>query len=59
VRFKLDAGRTRGSVSLARVLQGKRLRPGTYWLQVSSLNAEGTPSVSRRVKFWVLKARSR
>jgi hypothetical protein len=57
VRFKLHAGRKSGSVSLARALQGKRLRAGTYWLQVSSLDAEGTPSASRRVKVWILKAR--
>lgn len=57
VRFRLNAGPTRGSVSLARLPQGKRLPPGTYWLQISSLDAERAPSATLRVKVWVLKAR--
>jgi hypothetical protein len=48
----------RGTVALKRMLQGKRLRAGTYVLAVASLNDKGRVTSERHVKFWVVTPRS-
>jgi hypothetical protein len=46
----------RGSAaSIALVVQKRRLRPGTYLVTVTTLDAGGRAQSSARVKFWVIR----
>jgi fructan beta-fructosidase len=50
---------THGKVTLARLLAGKRLLPGTYVLAVAALDEAGRPTSERHVKFWVFSPKQR
>ena len=54
-RAAAHGGRHR--ISLARAAAGRRLRPGTYLLRITAVDAQGQSAAPVSVKFWVLRAR--
>jgi predicted extracellular nuclease len=50
------AGR-RGGASIAQVVGARRLKAGTYLLEVTSLDEAGRPVSRKHVKFWALRPR--
>jgi len=47
----------RGDVSIAQLTRGKRLKAGTYLLEVTSLDDNGRAVSRKSAKFWVLRPR--
>jgi hypothetical protein len=49
------SSRARGyAVPIALVTKGRKLRPGTYLVTLTTLDANGRALASAKVKFWVL-----
>jgi endonuclease/exonuclease/phosphatase family metal-dependent hydrolase len=46
-----------GAATIAQVTRGRRLRPGTYILEVATLDATGRTVSRKHFKFWVVRAR--
>jgi len=46
-----------GAGTIAQVTRGRRLRAGTYVLEVAALDATGRVVSRKHFKFWVMRAR--
>jgi Glycosyl hydrolase family 26 len=49
--FTRESSAQKGTVSLAQVVGGHRLRPGRYWVVASAVDGSGAPSKPRRARF--------
>jgi hypothetical protein len=52
----IASGLARGyAIPIALLTKGRKLRPGTYVVTLTTLDASGRAAASAKVKFWVLR----